>query len=108
MLELDNDTRRWIYDSLVNVLPVERVLLFGSYARGEQGPDSDIDLYAIVRQDSPGLESNCTANHALLWLLDYDMPYDVFVLDEATFDARSKMVGTLERTVEKEGVDLVS
>jgi predicted nucleotidyltransferase len=27
----------------------ERVILFGSYARGEAGPDSDVDLLVILR-----------------------------------------------------------
>ena len=29
-------------------LPIERVLLFGSYARGESNPDSDVDLCVIM------------------------------------------------------------
>ncbi len=30
-----------------------RVVLFGSRARGESGPDSDVDLLAIVDDDTP-------------------------------------------------------
>ena len=30
------------------VLPVERVLLFGSHARGESTPDSDVDLCIVT------------------------------------------------------------
>jgi uncharacterized protein len=30
------------------VRPVERVMLFGSYARGEQRPDSDVDLCIVA------------------------------------------------------------
>jgi predicted nucleotidyltransferase len=30
------------------VLPVERVLLFGSYSRGENAPESDVDLCIVT------------------------------------------------------------
>lgn len=106
MFELDDKTRRRIYDSIAGVLPVEKIFLFGSYARGEQRPDSDIDLYVIVEHDGAGLESNYAANLALLWLLDHDVPYDVFVSDQAAFSSRSNIAGTLEYSVSQEGVSL--
>jgi uncharacterized protein len=32
-------------------LPIERVLLFGSHARGESTPDSDVDLCVVTNGD---------------------------------------------------------
>ena len=37
--------------------PVERVVLFGSYARGEQRPDSDVDLCIVAE----GVENQLAA-----------------------------------------------
>jgi predicted nucleotidyltransferase len=34
----------------------ERVLLYGSYARGEAGPDSDMDLFIIAPTPEPFFE----------------------------------------------------
>lgn len=43
------------------VLPVERVLLFGSYARGENTPDSDVDLCIVTN----GIETQQSAARTL-------------------------------------------
>jgi len=43
------------------VLPVERVLLFGSYARGESTPDSDVDLCVVTN----GIETQQSAARTL-------------------------------------------
>ena len=37
----------------IRSLGVERVGLFGSFLRGEQRPDSDIDLLVIARSEEP-------------------------------------------------------
>lgn len=38
--------------SCLATLPVEKVWLFGSYSRGEERPDSDIDLLARFDEDA--------------------------------------------------------
>src|SRR6266853_1004857 len=42
-----------LLDSVVSYFKPQRVILFGSKARGEAGPDSDIDLLVIVDDDTP-------------------------------------------------------
>jgi len=36
---------------LVGTHGIERIILFGSFARGTQTPDSDVDLIVIIRSD---------------------------------------------------------
>jgi len=49
--ELIQEITRRIRDSL----PAEKIILFGSYARGNPGPDSDLDLFIVVPDsDQPG------------------------------------------------------
>ena len=36
-----------IVGSIVNTVPTDAIYVFGSYARGEQTPDSDIDLRLV-------------------------------------------------------------
>ena len=45
--------------------PVERVVLFGSYARGEQGPDSDVDLCVVAEGAERQLETARTLRRAI-------------------------------------------
>jgi predicted nucleotidyltransferase len=44
-------------------LPVERVLLYGSRARGDYGPDSDADVAVILRHGADDWK--------LLWMLTH-------------------------------------
>ncbi len=38
------------YESIRQSLPVRKVLLYGSYARGQAGHDSDIDVAVVVEE----------------------------------------------------------
>jgi predicted nucleotidyltransferase len=42
-----------LLDPIVAHFKPQRVILFGSHARGEAGRDSDIDLLVIVDDDTP-------------------------------------------------------
>ena len=42
-----------LLDSVVAHFRPQRVIVFGSVARGEAGPDSDIDLLVVVDDDTP-------------------------------------------------------
>jgi len=46
--ELDQQTLDQIVERIVKVLNPEKIILFGSYARGEAGPDSDVDLLVVA------------------------------------------------------------
>jgi len=45
---LDEMVRR-----IVDAVHPDRIILFGSHARGEAGPDSDIDLLIVAPSDEP-------------------------------------------------------
>lgn len=91
-----------LLDPVVAYFNPRRVIVFGSVARGEAGPDSDIDLLVIVDDDTPaemitlrsGFESRRT----------YHEPADVIPAREATFRRKSKIAGTLSRAATLEGV----
>ena len=38
-----------IVGSIVSTVPTDAIYVFGSYARGEQTPDSDVDLYVVTK-----------------------------------------------------------
>ena len=44
---------RELLDPVVAYFKPRRVIVFGSAARGEAGPDSDIDLLVVVDDDTP-------------------------------------------------------
>ena len=46
-----------IVSSVTSVVPTEAVYVFGSYARGEERKDSDLDLYVVTSDDAEGPRS---------------------------------------------------
>ena len=49
-MKLSDTQKKRIVESLKSIRP-ERIVLFGSYAWGEPGMDSDIDLYIVTSDD---------------------------------------------------------
>jgi predicted nucleotidyltransferase len=79
-----------------------RMILFGSVARGEGGPDSDIDLLVIVDDDTP--PEKVTLRAGFESRRSYHEPVDVILVREATFRRNSRIAGTLSRAATLEGV----
>ena len=46
-LQRETDVLKRCLEAFGSVMPIEAIYLFGSHARGEAGPDSDIDLCIV-------------------------------------------------------------
>ena len=80
----------------------ERIYLFGSAARGEDGPDSDMDLCVVLPDDAPESLYRDRSIHRRLWGLQAAV--DVVRLANSDFDARAAhVVASLPATVVREG-----
>lgn len=89
---------------LVAAFAPERLVVFGSHARGDARADSDVDLLMIVTEsDEPGYRRDQQAYRAI-GLHEY--PVDVVVVTRAEFEARVTNPATLPTTIEREGVCL--
>ncbi len=51
-IALTEDELQAIVDAIVEAVPTKAIYVFGSFARGEQGPQSDLDVF--VHQSEPG------------------------------------------------------
>ena len=91
-----------LLDPVVAYFNPRRVILFGSYARGQAGPDSDIDLLVVVDDDTPPDRLTLYAGHASR--RGYREPADVIPCRETTFRRKSRIAGTLAHTASHEGV----
>jgi predicted nucleotidyltransferase len=78
----------------------EQILLFGSHARGEAGPDSDVDLLVVMPVDGCLREKSLEIHAALR---DIIVPTDVIVTTPERFAWRKDVVGTIEWPASKEG-----
>ena len=78
----------------------ERIILFGSYARGDATADSDVDLLVIMRVEGSKREAQLLVREALH---DIRVPKHVIVSTPEEFSWRQKIVGTIERQAVREG-----
>jgi uncharacterized protein len=76
------------------------VILFGSHARGEAGPDSDVDLLVVMDFDGPARDQRLAIRLALHDIL---VPKDVIVTRPEDFAWRKDVVGTIEWPAAREG-----
>jgi len=91
-----------LLDSVVAYFNPRQVIVFGSVARGEAGPDSDIDLLVIVDDDTPAEKITLKAGYESR--KSYHAPVDVIPVREATFRQNARIAGTLSRAAVLDGV----
>ena len=70
----------------------DKIILFGSFAKGVTTADSDIDLLIVM-----SVESSCRskANEIDLSLSDRTVPMDLIVITPNQYDEQKEMVGTV-------------
>ncbi len=86
---------------LVAALGAERIYVFGSQARGEATPDSDIDLLVVVpAAEEPGYRLDQKAYHAAA---PHSLPLEILVIPREEFEWRSRALASLPATVLREG-----
>jgi predicted nucleotidyltransferase len=78
----------------------QQVILFGSHARGEAGPDSDVDLLVVMDFKGAARDKRLDIRHALHHFL---VPMDIIVTTPEDFAWRKEVVGTIEWPAAREG-----
>jgi predicted nucleotidyltransferase len=81
----------------------ERIILFGSHARGEADPDSDVDLLVVMPFLGSKLEKQLEIRLALR---NIHVPKDIIVTTPEEFRWRKEIPGTIERPAAREGTVL--
>jgi predicted nucleotidyltransferase len=78
-----------------------KVILFGSYARGDAGPDSDVDLLVVVAEVEDKREASVAMRTALA---DAPLPKDIIVTTPEEIERRGTVPGTILRPALREGI----
>ena len=91
-----------LLDPVVAYFRPRRVILFGSRARGDYGPDSDIDLLVVVDDDTPA--EMVTLRAGFEARRSYHEPADVVPVREVTFRENALIAGTLSRAAVLDGI----
>ncbi|MFH1635177.1 MAG: nucleotidyltransferase domain-containing protein [Chloroflexota bacterium] len=89
-----------ITQRIVNHSQPEKIILFGSYARGDFGPDSDVDLLVVI----PGLKNLRAESTRLRGVLrGLLVPVDIVVATPEQLDRLGNVAGLVYRDALAEG-----
>ncbi|MFI5400137.1 MAG: nucleotidyltransferase domain-containing protein [SAR324 cluster bacterium] len=86
--------------TIVEQFAPERVILFGSHARGTAGPDSDVDLLVVMPVQGSKRDQAVKILHSLQGV---DIPMDLIVTTPEDFAWRKDVTGTIEYPAVHEG-----
>jgi len=78
----------------------DRVILFGSHARGTADPDSDVDLLIVMSVTGSKREKQLEVRRALH---EFKVSKDIIVTTPEDFEWRKEIPGTIERPAVREG-----
>ncbi|MEN6547703.1 MAG: nucleotidyltransferase domain-containing protein [Armatimonadia bacterium] len=97
-LKLEELVRR-----IVEAVQPLRIILFGSAARGEAGPDSDIDVLVVMPE---GTNRRKTQGQLYVRMLGLGVPIDIVVATPGDLERYGDTKGLIYRNVVREGTDL--
>jgi len=97
-----SEIRRQVKQALGN--RVADAFLFGSYARGEATPESDVDILVVEEKPAVGWMKETSE---IRRRLSFDRPVDLIVVDRVSYDAWKNERGSVQHEVAREGVRLV-
>lgn len=103
MGKVQNSTKshiRQMVKRIVRQFQPDKIILFGSHARGQAGLDSDVDLLIVMPVSGSKREK---AIEIAVALHDIPVAKDVIVVTPDDFNWRKEIVGTIERPAFQEG-----
>ena len=101
-MQIDNDpVLAEILKRLINFFQPERIYLFGSKARGDEGPNSDYDLMVIMPDDASPERRRNREIYEHLW--STGAAADIVVWTNSLFERRKHLAASLPATVLREG-----
>jgi predicted nucleotidyltransferase len=100
---LDDKVIAEIVKRVVAAAKPTRVILFGSFARGDADEGSDIDLLVIMEEVKSRIDAAVTVRRALDGV---SYPFDIVVTTERDFERYRRVPGVLYDEAATEGVTL--
>jgi uncharacterized protein len=88
--------------SIVAEFAPQRVILFGSAARGEAGSDSDLDLLVVLDDDAPLEKLGSKAVYAARG--GYRKPVDIIPCRASILEKRARAIGSFAHIILRDGV----
>jgi predicted nucleotidyltransferase len=95
-----NEHIQEMVERIVTQFHPEKIILFGSHARGEANADSDVDLLIVMSVEGSKRAKQLEIRAAVH---DIHVPKDIIVSRPEEFQWRKDIVGTIEQPAAHEG-----
>ncbi len=83
---------------------LKRVIVYGSRARGDYEPDSDLDVLVVVsRLDVPLKRQIQEIRYQVMWEADFDPLISLLCLEEGEFESLVRQGISLAANIQREG-----
>jgi len=93
-----------IKSKVSSMFPVREYIIFGSKARGDFGPDSDVDLLIIVERPLTYAQKRRITDVVFEVDLAHDVGFSYVCIDHSTWTSRMYANAPLRRSATREGV----
>lgn len=85
---------------IIELVQPLRIILFGSAARGEMGPDSDIDVLVVMPD---GVHRRQTAQLLYRQIRGLGVPFDILVATPNDLEMHKDNIGMIYQSILQEG-----
>jgi len=92
--------------SLKNLFSIQSIILFGSFARGGDDPESDADLLILTKKQINRSERHVITDLVFEVNLKYGTNFSTLVLDQHSWDEGVYSVLPIKEEILKEGIEL--
>lgn len=97
---LSNDIKKELIKQILNTVKPQKLIIFGSYAKGTANEDSDIDILIIEKEVVSKLSEKKKIRNALK---NVKIPKDILVISEQEFDFYKNEFGSVIREAYEQG-----
>lgn len=101
---LNQSDLKELSNKIAQLIDTKKIILFGSYATGNQDEESDIDLCIITSEKKRKLDIMREIRKNLSTSIDY--PLDLLVYNEDEFYQKASLDSSFEHLIMEEGASL--
>ena len=99
-MQSDPEVIEQLVRRIIEIVHPLRIILFGSAARGEMGPDSDIDVLVVMPE---GVHRRRTAQLLYRQIRGLGVPFDILVATPDDLERYKDNIGLIYQSILREG-----